>query len=118
VPWYGLFIERQMEGATKSDFLTGTWQYSLHTATYSPNQDTDGFFNVATNEVTGTNYTANGVTLGSKTSTYDTATDEWRFDAADAAWTTATIAGCCGRTRLARALRIRSPPTTTSARRA
>jgi hypothetical protein len=92
VPWYGLFIERQMEGATKSDFLTGTWQYSLHTATYSPNQDTDGFFNVATNEVTGTNYTANGVTLGSKTSTYDTATDEWRFDAADAAWTTATIA--------------------------
>src|SRR5215204_1029500 len=93
MPWYGLFIERQMEGATKSDFLTGTMQYSLHTATYTPNQDTDDFFNDATNEVTGTNYVANGVTLASKTSVYDTGTDEWRFDAADAAWATATIAG-------------------------
>jgi hypothetical protein len=93
MPWYGLFMERQMEGAAKSDFLTGVWQCSLHTATYSPAQDTDDFFNDATNEVTGTNYTANGVTLGSKTSVYDTATDEWRFDAADAVWTTATISG-------------------------
>lgn len=92
MPWYGLFVERQMEGATKSDFLTGTFDCSLHTATYTPNQDTDDFFNDATNEVTGTNYTAGGVVLGSKTSVYDTATDEWRFDAADAVWTTATIA--------------------------
>ena len=91
MPWYGLFIERQMEGATKSDFLTGTWQYSLHTATYSPNVDTDDFFNDATNELAASgNYSANGVTLGSKTSVYDTATDEWRFDAADAAWTALT----------------------------
>jgi len=92
VPWYGLFIERQMEGATKSDFLTGTFNCSLHTATYVPNNDTDDFWNDATNEVTGTNYTTKGVVLGSKTSVYDTATDEWRFDAADAVWTTATIA--------------------------
>lgn len=90
--WYGLFIERQMEGATKSDFLTGTFNCSLHTATYTPNNDTDDFWNDATNEVTGTNYTTKGVVLGSKTSVYDTATDEWRFDAADAVWTTATIA--------------------------
>jgi hypothetical protein len=91
MPWYGLFIKRQMDG-TKSDFLTDTWQYSLHTATYTPNQDTDDFFNDATNEVSGTGYTTKGVTLASKASTYDTATDEWRFDANDAAWTTATIA--------------------------
>lgn len=90
--WYGLFIERQMEGATKSDFLTGVFNCSLHTATYVPNNDTDDFWNDATNEVTGTNYTSTGVILGSKTSVYDTATDEWRFDAADAVWTTATIA--------------------------
>jgi hypothetical protein len=65
LPWFGLFIERQMEGATKSDFLTGTWQYSLHTATYTPDYDVHDFFNDITNEVTGTNYVAIGVTLGS-----------------------------------------------------
>ena len=91
--WYGLFIERQMEGATKSDFLTGAFNCSLHTVTYTPNNDVDDFWNDATNEVTGTNYTTKGVILGSKTSVYDTPTDEWRFDAADAVWTTATIAG-------------------------
>ena len=53
MPWYGLFIERQMEGATKSDFLTGAFNCSLHTATYTPNNDTDDFWNDATNEVTG-----------------------------------------------------------------
>src|SRR6266545_2619180 len=92
MPWYGLFIERQMEGATKTDFLTGAFNCSLHTATYVPNNDTDDFFNDATNEVTGTNYTAGGVVLASKTSVYDTGTDEWRFDAGDAVWVTATIA--------------------------
>jgi hypothetical protein len=93
VPWFGLFIERQMEGATKSDFLTGAFNCSLHTASQTPNVDTDDFFNDwSATEVTGTNYTALGVVLGSKTSVYDTATDEWRFDAADAVWTTATIA--------------------------
>jgi hypothetical protein len=76
----------------EDDWLTATIQTSLHTATYTPNQDTDDFFNDATNEVTGTNYTANGVTLGSKTNTYDATTDEIRLDAADAVWTTATIA--------------------------
>jgi hypothetical protein len=92
VPWYGLFMERQFEGASKTDWLTGTIKTSLHTATYTPNQDTDDFWNDATNEVSGTNYTSGGVTLGSKTSVYDTGTDEIRLDAADAVWTTATIA--------------------------
>ena len=90
--WYGLFIDRQFDAAAKTDVLTGTMQYSLHTATYTPNPDTDDFFNDATNEVTGTNYTAGGVTLAGKTSALDTGTDEWRFDANDAVWTTATIA--------------------------
>ncbi len=91
MPFYGLAVERQWDG-TKIDWLTGTIQYSLHTATYVPDVDVHDFFNDATNEVTGTNYTANGVTLGTKTVTYDTATDESRLDAADAVWTTATIA--------------------------
>lgn len=91
MPWFGLFMNRQF-GATTTNWTGGTQQCSLHTATYTPNQDTNDFFNTATNEVTGTNYVANGVTLGSKTNTYDTATDENRLDAADAVWTTATIA--------------------------
>lgn len=91
MPWYGLTMSRQF-GATTTSWAGGTIQYSLHTATYAPNVDTDDFFNDATNEVTGTNYTANGVTLAGKTNTYDTATDETRLDANDAVWTTATIA--------------------------
>ncbi len=91
MPVYGLILKRQWD-ATKTDWLTGVIQYSLHTATYTPNQDTDAFFSAVTNEVTGTAYVANGVTLGTKTVTYDTATDEIRLDAADAVWTTATIA--------------------------
>ena len=53
MPWYGLFIDRQFDAAAKTDVLTGTMQYSLHTATYSPSQDADDFFNDATNEADG-----------------------------------------------------------------
>lgn len=92
MPWFGLTMERQWD-ATKTDWLTGTIQYSLHTASESPAVDTDDFFDDwSATEVSGTNYTANGVTLGTKTCTYDTGTDEIRLDAADAAWTTVTIA--------------------------
>ena len=91
MPWYGLTMQKQF-GTQAFVWTTSTIQCSLHTATYTPNQDTDDFFNDATNEVTGTAYTAGGVVLASTTSTYDTATDEIRLDSADAVWTTATIA--------------------------
>lgn len=92
MPWYGLFIDRQFDG-TKTDVLTGTMQYSLHTTSETPDQDVDNFFDdVSATETSGTNYTANGITLASKTSVYDTGTDEWRFDATDPAWTNVTIA--------------------------
>jgi hypothetical protein len=92
MPWFGLFMNRQW-GATTSNWTGGTWQCSLHTASQTVNVDTDDFFNDwSATEVTGTNYTALGVTLGSKTNVYDTGTDENRLDAADAVWTNATIA--------------------------
>jgi hypothetical protein len=91
MPWYGLTMQRQF-GGTTTNWVSATVQTSLHTATYTPNQDTHAFFSDVTNEVTGTNYTANGVSLASKTNTYDATTDEIRLDAADAVWTTATIA--------------------------
>jgi hypothetical protein len=91
--WYGLALQHQFSStsADRVDFLADTIKTSLHTVTYVPNQDTDDYFNDCTNEITGTGYTAGGVTLASKTLTYDTATNETRLDAADAQWTSASF---------------------------
>lgn len=67
------------------DLDTDTIKVSAHTNTYAPNQDTNEFFSDATNEVTGTNYTAGGATLGTVTVTRSTGTVT--FDAADVVWT-------------------------------
>jgi hypothetical protein len=73
------------------DWAADTIKCSLHTVTYVPDQDANDFFNDATNEITGTGYTAGGVALGSKTVTYDTGTNQVRLDAADASWSGATF---------------------------
>ncbi len=91
--WYGLGLRDQW-GATAADridWVTDTIKTALTTATYTPAQDTHDFFNDVTNEISGTGYTAGGVTLGSKTLTYDTGTNETRLDAADAQWTSASF---------------------------
>jgi len=67
------------------DLDTDTVKLSAHTNTYTPNQDTHDFFDDATNEVTGTNYTAGGATLGSVV--VSRATTTVTFDAADVVWT-------------------------------
>lgn len=74
--WYALAFAHAFGGLTEPettyfiDYLTDTIKCSLHTVTYVPNQDTDGFWNVCTNEVSpsGT-YAAGGATLASKTMT-------------------------------------------------
>lgn len=71
------------------DWLSDTIKASLHTATYSPNRDTHETKADLTNEVTGTGYSAGGVTLGSKTITY-TAANSW---ATAHATTTAYVVG-------------------------
>lgn len=77
--------------ARRIDFVSDSMKCSLHTATYVPNQDTDVFFSAATNELTtGSGYTAGGVTLTTKTVTYDSATNQTRFDCDDPAWTALT----------------------------
>jgi hypothetical protein len=87
----GLTWQKQIDGSSVSIWSSATVQCSLHTA-YTFDPDTHDFFNDASaTEITGTGYTANGVTLGSKTSTYDTATDQIRLDAADVSWTTSTL---------------------------
>lgn len=76
----------QWNGTTNGvfDLDTDTVKCSAHTNTYVPNQDTDVWFSSATNEVTGTNYTAGGATLGTISLTRSTGTVT--FDAADVVW--------------------------------
>jgi hypothetical protein len=58
------------------DFLSDTIKAALTTSAYSENLDTHEVFADVTDEVTGTGYSAGGVTLGSKTITY-TAANSW-----------------------------------------
>jgi hypothetical protein len=87
----GISVQKQMDGSNPWVWSSAAIQTSLHTA-YTFDQDTHDFFNDASaTEITGTGYTASGVTLASKTSTYDTASDQSRQDAADVSWTTSTL---------------------------
>ena len=91
--WYGAaFRDREAAAANAAWlWLTDTIKCSLHTVTYAANVDTDKLWNTATNEVSSTNYTTGGFTLTAPTITYDTATNETRYDAVDATWTTVTF---------------------------
>lgn len=90
---YGLPWQGQIDGAGATRFVwsTAAVQCSLHTA-YTLNQDTHAFFSdVSATQITGTGYTADGVTLASKTTNYTAATDQIWLDAADVSWTTSTL---------------------------
>jgi len=73
------------------DWTVDTLKCALHTSTYVPAQDTDDYFNDATNEVVGTGYTADGVTLTTPTRGYTAGTNVLKLDADDAAWTGASF---------------------------
>lgn len=77
------------------DFVNDVVKNALYTNTITPNFSTDtgiGSAPYTSNEVTGTGYTAGGVTLASKTVT-ESPTGSLMFDAADPAWTGATFSG-------------------------
>lgn len=88
--WYGNSLTGQYSAtaARRIDWVTDTIKCSLHTATYSPAQDTDTYFSSAANELgAGNGYTAGGRAEGGpKTCTYDSGTNETRLDGDDAAW--------------------------------
>jgi hypothetical protein len=73
------------------DYDTDTIKVMLCTSTYTPDQDAHIYKSSVTNEVTGTGYTAGGITLASKTITYTGATNIITLDAADVTWATSTI---------------------------
>ena len=86
---YGKHFEGQWgsTAARRIDWPADTVKCMLTTNAYTPDPDTHDFINDVTNEVTGAGYTAGGATVGSKTVTYDSATNETRMDCADPAWT-------------------------------
>jgi hypothetical protein len=73
------------------DIDSDTIKCMLTTSTYSPNQDTHRYKSDVTNEVSGTGYTAGGVTLTGVVQSYTGATNVWAFDADDASWTGASF---------------------------
>lgn len=74
------------------DLDSDTIKVALLTSAFTPNQDTQDYFDdVATNEVTGTGYTSGGATLASKSVSYNASTNEFTFDADDVTWASSTI---------------------------
>lgn len=73
------------------DFNSDTIKAMLCTSTYVPDQDTHQYKSDVTNEITGTGYTAGGVTLANCVIAYDTSTNTLKLDADDFSWTGATF---------------------------
>jgi len=87
---YGNFLKQALN--KEIDWDTDTIKVALLTSSYTPNQDTHDYYDdVVGNQVTGTGYTAGGITLSSKTSTYDGTNNVLVLDAADVTWSSSTI---------------------------
>lgn len=72
----------------KLDLSADTFKLSLHTNTFTPNQDTHDYRDDLTNELaSGNGYTTGGVALTIASLTYDAATNQVRWDIADPSWT-------------------------------
>ena len=87
---YGNFLLKALN--KEVDFDSDTIKVALLTSSYTPDQDAHDYFNdVSTYEVSGTGYTTGGITLASKTATYDSGTNVIVLDAADVTWSSSTI---------------------------
>lgn len=98
----GLFVQTFLDvfDATQLavNLVGDTVRCALFTDSVTPNYSTDTAYGVApynANEVSGTNYTAGGEALGSKTFT-ESPTGSIMFDAADTQWTSATFSSAEG----------------------
>jgi len=87
---YGSLITKAFN--KEVDWDTDTIKVALVSSSYTPNQDSDDYWDdVSSYEVSGTGYTAGGATLGSKTVGYTSGTNVTKFDAADVSWTSSII---------------------------
>lgn len=87
--FYGSFLLSAMN--KEVDLDSDTLKVMLCTSAYTPNQDTHRYKSSITGEVSGSGYTAGGVTLAGVTVTYNAATKTLKLDADDASWPAATI---------------------------
>ena len=85
---YNSCIDDMARGAI--DFDTDTFKVMLVTSSYTPNKDTHDKRDDVTNEVSGTGYTAGGVSAP-VTVTKDTANDKVTIEFAAVSWTSSTI---------------------------
>lgn len=85
---YNSTVDNTARGAI--DFDTDTFKAMLVTSSYTPNKDTDEKRNDIAHEITGTGYTAGGVTLAC-TVAKDTGNDRVTLTFAAHSWTTSTI---------------------------
>ena len=91
---YGITFLNALKNTLALDLDSDTLKVMLVTSSYTPNFGTHDFKGDVTNEVSGTNYTAGGATLGSVTLTQSGGTIT--FDAADTSWSSATISDARG----------------------
>lgn len=77
------------------DFDTDSFKIELVTSSYTPNKDTHLKRSSVTNEITGTGYTAGGVSTA-VTVTNDTANDRIDINFADVSWASATFTAAAG----------------------
>lgn len=94
MPLYAKFPENALGGNAGGDapidYLTDTIKCALLTSSYTPAQTTHEWWSdVSAQEVSGTNYTAGGATLGSKTLSASALVTT--LDAADPSWASSTI---------------------------
>ena len=88
----GLLYAQAIEGLWQREIdIDHIFKVMLTTSAHVPDQDLHDFKDDLTNEVSGTGYTAGGVTLANPTLTYTAATNKWKFDADDVVWADATI---------------------------
>jgi hypothetical protein len=66
---YDTFLQNQLTGATATRFGTHTIKLKICTSSYTPNRASDSAASDATNEVSGSNYSAGGPAVTCSTST-------------------------------------------------
>ena len=83
------FLQDCLDGAQNLGSSGNTLKIALYTSSATLGSTTSAY--TTTNEVSGTGYTAGGATLASQAVAYDATNQVAFFDAADPAFTTATI---------------------------
>ena len=87
---YGQFIQQAFN--KEVDWDSDTIKVALLNNTYTPDQDAHNYYDdVVAYEVTGTGYSAGGLTLANKTNTYNSGTNVIILDADDLTWASSTI---------------------------